>query len=98
MSEITYNNFKDTTIRGVFNNSDYPDSSVLASATFDRNVTIKGNLYLGQDASGGNIYVWNGGTQHTITPADLINGGGGSGGTGFPAFIDQLSEFYDQIG
>lgn len=81
---ITYNNFKSTTVRGVFNNSDYADGSVLASGTFDRDLTVKGNLTIGnetvsQDASGNNIYTDTGGNiifklnniTYTITPSLL---------------------------
>ena len=96
-----YNNFKETTVRGAFKNEDYPDASVLASATFDRDVTIKGTLILGDftAGTGGDIKVKVSGVEYTITPSDLISGGGGGGGgTGFPAFIDQLTDFYDQIG
>ena len=38
----TYNNFKATTVRGAFNNLDYADNSVQASANFQRDVTIGG--------------------------------------------------------
>jgi len=36
---MSFNNFKSTTIRGSFNNSDHTDGSVLASATFQRGLT-----------------------------------------------------------
>ena len=36
---MSFNNFKSTTIRGSFNNSDHADGSVLASATFQRGLT-----------------------------------------------------------
>lgn len=41
----TLNNFKSTTIRGLFKNSDYPDSSELASAIFDRDISVNNNIY-----------------------------------------------------
>ena len=47
----TFNKFKSTTIYGNFNNSDYPDNSVQASAHFQR------NLYVGSTGCTGNIYV-----------------------------------------
>jgi hypothetical protein len=36
---MSFNNFKSTTIRGSFNNSDHADGSILASATFQRGLT-----------------------------------------------------------
>ena len=36
---MSFNNFKSTTVRGSFNNSDHADGSVLASATFQRGLT-----------------------------------------------------------
>jgi len=45
----SYNNFKSTTIRGLFQNSDYPNNSILADGIFDRNLTIKQNLLLGNE-------------------------------------------------
>jgi hypothetical protein len=80
----TYNNFKNTTIRGNFKNSDYADNSILASATFDRNVYVKGDLYLGNETSttlngvttysdtSGNIILKINGTTYTISPSDFI--------------------------
>lgn len=44
MTTPTFNKFKSTTIYGNFNNVDYPDNSVLASAYFQRNLTISGDL------------------------------------------------------
>ena len=44
MTTPTFNKFKSTTIYGNFNNVDYPDNSVLASAYFQRDLTISGNL------------------------------------------------------
>ena len=44
MTTPTFNRFKSTTIYGNFNNVDYPDNSVLASAYFQRNLTISGDL------------------------------------------------------
>ena len=53
----TYNNYKSTTIRGAFNNLDYPDSSILAGVNFQRDLNVGGDLSLGleiasTDASG----------------------------------------------
>ena len=45
----SYNNFKQTTVRGEFRNSAYPDNSVLATAFFDGSLNILGNVI---DASG----------------------------------------------
>ena len=39
---MSYNNFKSTTVRGNFNNSDYADGTVQANAIFDRNLTVSG--------------------------------------------------------
>ena len=39
---MSFNNFKSTTIRGSFNNSDHIDGSILASATFQRGLTSSG--------------------------------------------------------
>ena len=39
---MLFNNFKSTTIRGSFNNSDHADGSILASATFQRGLTSSG--------------------------------------------------------
>ena len=82
---LTYNNFKSTTIKGSFNNLDYPDGSIIASANFQRNVDIKGNLNLGNETSttnattnittytdtGGNILFKINGITYTITPTIL---------------------------
>ena len=80
----TFNNYKSTTIRGNFNNSDYPDGSLLASGTFDRNLNVKGTLILGNeissmDASGNIIYndtfglsFKNNGTNINLTKTDLL--------------------------
>ena len=43
----TYNNYKSTTIRGAFNNLDYPDSSILAGVNFQRDLNVGGDLSLG---------------------------------------------------
>ena len=82
---LTYNRFKSTTIYGNFVNSDYPDNTILANGKFDRDLTVKGNLYLGneitnRDASGniisytdtnGNIRYYLNGVLYTITPSQL---------------------------
>lgn len=78
---LTYNNFKSTTVKGLFKNSDYNDGSILADGIFDRNLTIKGNLTIGKeisttDANGNIIYTDSGGNisfkinniTYTITP------------------------------
>jgi hypothetical protein len=46
---LTNNKFKSTTIYGNFENSDYPDNSVLANGQFDRNLTVKGNIIIGNE-------------------------------------------------
>ena len=82
----TYNNFKSTTIRGSFNNMDYTDGSILASANFQRDLAVGGNLSLGTevattDASGVITYVNTGGNikfqinnvTYTLTPTILKN-------------------------
>ena len=40
-----YNQFKSTTVRGAFNNLDYPDNSVLASGLFARDLSVSGTIY-----------------------------------------------------
>ena len=42
----SYNNFKSTTIRGAFNNLNYPDNTIKASAYFQNDVSISGQLYV----------------------------------------------------
>ena len=42
MSTYNYNNLKSTTVRGAFQNLDYADKSILASAFFQRDVSISG--------------------------------------------------------
>jgi hypothetical protein len=82
---LTYNNYKSTTVRGAFNNSDYSDGSILASATFDRIVTVKGDLSLGNEViirdtsgniigytdTGGNIKFSLNGVNYNIAPTQL---------------------------
>ena len=41
----TLNNFKSTSIKGLFKNSDFPDGSELANAIFDRDITVNNNVY-----------------------------------------------------
>jgi hypothetical protein len=45
----TQNNFKSSAICGIFTNSDYPDGSIQANGTFNRDLYVKGNLYLGNE-------------------------------------------------
>ena len=81
---LTFNKFKSTTIYGNFSNSDYPDNTVLANGQFDRDLTIKGDIYIGTetsttDTNGNIIYTdTNGlirfylnGVLYTITPSQL---------------------------
>ena len=42
---MSYNNFKSTTVRGSFNNLNYPDNSIKASSYFQNDVSISGQLY-----------------------------------------------------
>jgi hypothetical protein len=83
MTTLTYNNFKTTTIRGAFNNSDYADGTELAIATFDRDVTVKNNIYLGNETSHtsggvtsytntGSVIINYQGTTYTLTPSQII--------------------------
>jgi len=44
MTTPTFNKFKSTTIYGAFNNIDYVDNSVQASAYFQRNLTCSGDI------------------------------------------------------
>ena len=83
---LTFNKFKSSTIYGNFNNSDYPDNSILANGQFDRDLTIKGNLNLGteitnRDVSGniigytdtnGQIKFYLNGVLYNITLSQLI--------------------------
>ena len=82
---LTFNKFKSTTIYENFNNSDYPDNSVLANGQFDRDLTIKGNLNFGTeitntDISGnitytdtnGQIKFYLNGVLYNITLSQLI--------------------------
>ena len=45
MTTPTFNKFKSTTIYGAFNNADYEDNSMQASANIQRNLTVGGNIY-----------------------------------------------------
>ena len=73
----TQNNFKSSAICGNFINSDYPDSSVLANGTFNRDLYVKSNLYLGTETGTSGSYVDTGaninfninGTTYSLTPA-----------------------------
>ena len=73
----TENNFKSTAIRGIFTNGDYPDGSVLAKGTFQRDLYINGDLYLGKETgttgayvdTGANIKFTINGIIYTLTPA-----------------------------
>jgi hypothetical protein len=73
----TQNNFKSSAIHGTFINSDYPDGSVLANGTFNRDLYVKSNLYLGTETGTSGAYVDTGanikfnihGTTYTLTPA-----------------------------
>ena len=81
----TFNKLKSTTIYGNFNNLDYPDNSIQASANFQRNLNIGGNLNLGTETSttdpnthittytdtGGNITFKINNVTYTITPTIL---------------------------
>ena len=75
----TQNNFKSTAVCGIFTNSDYPDGSILANGTFNRDLHVKGNLYLGTETgtigayvdTGANINFSIGGVVYTVTPAIL---------------------------
>ena len=75
----TQNNFKSTAICGIFTNSDYPDGSILANGTFNRDLYVKGNLYLGNETgttgsfidTGANIKFTILGVVYTVTPAML---------------------------
>ncbi len=74
MTSYTYNRWKSSTVFGTFNNSDTPDSSILANATFDRNITVKNNINIGQETGtpildgSGNVI----GTTYTSTGGNII--------------------------
>jgi len=77
------NRFKSSQFCGVLENIDYPDGSIQASAIFNRNATVKGDLNLGKQVSeyvdgsiiytntGGNINYSIAGTNYTISPTEL---------------------------
>ena len=80
----TQNNFKSSNICGNFINSDYPDNSVLANGVFNRDLHIKGNVYIGNETGPSGAYVDTGaninftinGIVYTLSPtimAILIN-------------------------
>lgn len=83
----TYNNFKSTTIRGEFRNSDSSDGSILANAIIDRNLSVKGDIIL--DA---NVSIKTSETTYSTIPAtQLLNS------SGTLEIIDQFVQFYDQF-
>jgi hypothetical protein len=67
------------TVTVIFTNSDYPDGSILAQGTFNRDLYVKGDLYLGKETgtigayvdTGANIKFTIGGVVYTLTPAIL---------------------------
>ena len=63
---MSENRFKSTAIFGTFENSDMPDGSIHAAATFDRNVLIKGSLTLGTEIAGSPIVDSGGGISFSI--------------------------------
>ena len=79
MTTQTQNIFKSSNICGVFTNSDYPDGSILANGTFNRDLHIKGDIYIGDETkfngfnvdTGGYIYFTLAGVVYTVTPAIL---------------------------
>jgi hypothetical protein len=73
--ELTYNNFKSTTVRGNFTNADSPDGTILADGYFNRNLNVKGDLILGDFVAdtGGNIQVKVNGNVETITSFALLS-------------------------
>ena len=56
MTTPTFNKFKSTTIYGNLNNIDYPDNSVQASAYFQRNLTISGDITCSGIIKGNKLY------------------------------------------
>ena len=76
---LTFNRFKSTTIYGNLNNQDFTSTvngittQELANANFKRNVSILGDLTLGNetDGTGGNILVNINDVTHTLTPTKL---------------------------
>ena len=73
----TQNNFKSSAICGIFTNADYPDGSILANGTFNRDLYVNNNLYLGNETgttgsfidTGANISFKVNGITYTLTPA-----------------------------
>jgi len=73
----TQNNFKSSAIHGIFTNNDYADGTVLAQGTFQRDLYVGNNLYLGTEVdissvhvdSGANINFKVNGITYTLTPA-----------------------------
>jgi len=84
---MNFNNFKSTTIRGAFRNSDYADGEVLCDGIFDRNLSVMNDLILGStnditdistgliigyDNSGGSIIIIKDGSNNIITRDNLL--------------------------
>jgi hypothetical protein len=92
--ETTYNNFKSTTVRGNFTNADSPDGTILADGIFNRDLTVKGNLILGdfENDSGGNINLKVNGVESTITPLELLTAVNPQ-----TLIIDQFVIYFDQF-
>lgn len=66
---MSFNKFKSTTIYGDFNNADYPDNTIKASGTFERDLNVKGILNIGIT---GSSYYTSIGTTGTINCKNLV--------------------------
>jgi len=66
---MSFNKFKSTTIYGNFNNADYPDNTIKASGTFERDLNVKGILNVGIT---GSSYYTSIGTTGTINCQNLV--------------------------
>ena len=57
MTTPTFNKFKSTTIYGAFNNADYEDNSIQASANIQRNLTVGGDIVVATGNIKGKSYI-----------------------------------------
>lgn len=73
MTTPTFNKFKSTTIYGNFNNVDYPDNSIVASAYFQRNLTISGDLTCSGIINGKKLYYNNVDISSTFVSNTSLN-------------------------
>jgi hypothetical protein len=73
MTTPTFNKFKSTTIYGNLNNLDYPDNSVQASAYFQRNLTVSGDVTCSGIINGKQLYYDNVDISSTFVSNTTLN-------------------------